>query len=271
MEYYRVYPLTNNYGSMYNCGLLYLPNYTPRKAEFGKMLSETGGISEDQKQTVSSLSPEQKERFRKQLHYGNGDMTLQEWDDFLADLVEHGIITNDERFYANGSFYETPEGVLRGDADARTASSDVVDHLWDGNPLKWLNQMDAYFLQNSFYRDMRCAYGTGYSGQRDAYVGTQKILKEILSDGADSAAYKSSAKDLEASENVRARAAYSRNGKQISVGTSLATLNQQQLNMIQNSLYENMKSAMFSGGSERKDSGLAATQRVREILNQILW
>lgn len=259
MGFYRSYTIER---PMSYC-TWYIPDYTPRKAEFGKMLSETGSISEDQKQTVSSLSPEQKERFRKQLHYGNGDMTLQEWDDFLADLVEYGIITNDERYYVDGSFLETGE-------DARIAPHEVLDK-WDGDPLEFLNQRDAYFLQNSLYGDMRCAYGTGYSDQRDAYVGTQKILKEILSDGADSAAYKSSAKDLEASENVRARAAYSRNGKQISVGTSLATLNQQQLNMIQNSLYENMKSAMFSGGSERNASGLDATQRVREILNQILW
>lgn len=125
MGFYRSYTIER---PMSYC-TWYIPDYTPRKAEFGKMLSETGSISEDQKQTVSSLSPEQKERFRKQLHYGNGDMTLQEWDDFLADLVEYGIITNDERYYVDGSFLETGE-------DARIAPHEVLDK-WDGDPLEF--------------------------------------------------------------------------------------------------------------------------------------
>lgn len=103
MGYYAIRP------SEYGNGVMYLPDFTPRKAEFGKLLSKAEGASDKQEQPVSSLTPEQKEDFQKQLHYGNGDMTLQEWDDFLADLVEHGIITNSEIFYANGCLFEIPE------------------------------------------------------------------------------------------------------------------------------------------------------------------
>ena len=69
------------------------------------MLKKTAADGEStDKQDVKELSEETKAELREKLHNGRGDMTLQEWDDFLADLVELAIITNTERSYANGLY-----------------------------------------------------------------------------------------------------------------------------------------------------------------------
>ena len=246
---------------------MYVPDFTPRKAEFGKLISKAESASDEQKQPVSSLSFEQKEDLRKQLHYGNGDMTLQEWDDFLADLVEHGIITNSERFYANGFIFEMPERAQTGSACLCAPSTEAVDQMWDGDPLKWLQQMDTYFLQNSLYDDMRCANSMGFSGQRDAYVEVQSILKDILPENGKED--NSTEKAVKLPQNVHTGSDNLMEKDRVKIGTSLAVLNQQQLNLIQNSMCESVRFAMLD--SARKASGREAAQKLSAILNEILW
>ena len=139
--------------------------------------------------------------------------------------------------------------------------------MWNGDPLKWLQQMDTYYLQNSLYDDMRCANSTGFSGQRDAYVGVQNILREILP--VNGKTDNSTARATEFSQNAHKMSNSRVEKNRVTAGTSLAVLSQQQLNMIQNSMYENMKSAMF--GSDRNASGREAAQKLSAILNEILW
>lgn len=45
---------------------------------------------------TESLTAAQKEALLERLHNGQGNLTLQKWDDFLADLVDLGMITNSE-------------------------------------------------------------------------------------------------------------------------------------------------------------------------------
>ena len=77
-------------------------NFEPRKVEhqgtFIDQITEAGGIQENR--SVETLSSEQKSALRDKLNNGRGDMSLQAWDDFLADLEEMGVITHDERFFA---------------------------------------------------------------------------------------------------------------------------------------------------------------------------
>ena len=79
-------------------------NFTPRKVDHKNFADQAADAAGSQKApTVADLSAEVKSAMRERLHNGRGGLSLQEWDDFLADMEELGIITHDERFYANGT------------------------------------------------------------------------------------------------------------------------------------------------------------------------
>ena len=80
-------------GNGYTCGFVKL-NFTPRKVEHRvPEASETGGGQPAK--GLDALSPEEKTALKNKLHNGQGDLSLQEWDDFLADLEEYGIISHE--------------------------------------------------------------------------------------------------------------------------------------------------------------------------------
>ncbi|NBI81697.1 hypothetical protein D3Z48_06290 [Clostridiaceae bacterium] len=171
---------------------LIVPAFTPRKAEFGSMLKKTAADGEStDKQDVKELSEETKAELREKLHNGRGDMTLQEWDDFLADLVELAIITNTERSYANGSMsgvpktsdYVSPEDRRRFGPNPMLWSENGLtfpkkqkDDMWTGDPLKFLNKLDVYTLRNA------ASSGTMdiAASEREAMRRVTQILQEIL-------------------------------------------------------------------------------------------
>ena len=151
------------------------PNFTPRQVEHKTSFGDS--LSAESAPTVDSLPEEKIASLRDRLKQGRGDLTLQEWDDFLADLEEAGVITHDERFFANGTLHDIPEEVLRNGSMMTSASSAPS---WSGNPLQWLNSMDVHALQNRLYANMNCQYAQGCSGQRDAYQKVSDIVKELL-------------------------------------------------------------------------------------------
>lgn len=151
------------------------PNFTPRQVEH-KDASGTQ-LDADSAPTVDSLPEEKKAALRSRLNQGQGNLSLQEWDDFLADLEEAGIITHDERFFANGTLHDIPEEVLQNGSMMTTASSAPA---WSGNPLQWLNDMDVHALRNRLYANMNCQYAQGCSGQRDACQRVSGLIKQLL-------------------------------------------------------------------------------------------
>ncbi len=161
------------------------PNFDPRRAEFGKLLAESGREVGSKQQNVANLPPEQKEIFREKLSRGRGNMTLQEWDDYLADMVDWGLITDKERDYANGLSRDIPAAAQNGGTYFHTSSlgtslEDEFDRLWTGDPVKFLNNLDAYMLRNSLYANLNCFTTPGLSPQRDACTSVAKLLQEIL-------------------------------------------------------------------------------------------
>lgn len=150
-------------------------NFEPRKVEHKEVSGEQEAPS------VKTLSDEEKNALKNRLHNGRGNLSLQEWDDFLADLEELGIISHDERFFANGSLRDIPESALRGNTHSTSGStSRSIGQMWNGDPLKWLDSMDVYMLQNQLYANMNCQYSSGYSGQRDAFQKVAQIVRDIL-------------------------------------------------------------------------------------------
>lgn len=156
---------------------LYLvtPDFTPRKVDPAKVETSKG------LDTLDTLE-RNKEVLQKKLNNGRGNLSLQEWDDFLADLEEMAVITHDERMYANGITHEIPDDAIHG---TYTFSSDVNpneewDLLWDGNPLQWLERVDLYMLKYELYAHMEGKIANR-SAQRAAYIKLIDIIKEICS------------------------------------------------------------------------------------------
>lgn len=178
------------------------PNFTPRKAgqnretPFGEQMSETAakiisdGNAEKTITDPQDLTTEQKEKLLDRLHYGRDEeVSPQEWDDFLADLVDFGIISNSERMYANGITQPISESIMRSDlsGDGIGVGRDILSipdllEMWTGNPLEWLGNMDVYLL-----KAIRCdeldGYGTaGLSNQRAACAKIAEIVRNLLAD-----------------------------------------------------------------------------------------
>ena len=168
-------PILNNGCTM----RLVTPNFTPRKVDrgaFGSQLTASGEAP-----SVKTLTEEMKTALKNRLHNGRGSVSLQEWDDFLADLEELGIISHDERFYANGTVRDIPEDALNGKTHFSNGNTNrSIAQMWDGDPLKWLNSMDVYMLQNQLYTNMNCQYSSGLSGQRDAFRRVAQVVRDIL-------------------------------------------------------------------------------------------
>lgn len=111
-------------------------------------------------------------------------MSLQEWDDYFADMVDWGLITDQERDYANGLSRDIPAAAQNGGTYFHTGSQgttleDEFDRLWTGGPVKFLNNLDAYMLRNSLYANLNCFTTPGLSPRRDARTSVAKLLQEI--------------------------------------------------------------------------------------------
>ena len=110
---------------------------------------------------------------------------MQEWDDFLADMVDMGLISNDERMYANGLMREIPEAAQSNGAHFSYQPVGNLqvepEYTWTGDPLKWLDDMDIFMLKNEMYANLECKNTFGYSAQRDAYMKVSQMLRDILS------------------------------------------------------------------------------------------
>ena len=166
-------------GNGYTCGFVKL-NFTPRKVE--PRVPDASQTGEGQPATgLDALSPEEKTALKNKLHNGQGDLSLQEWDDFLADLEEYGIISHEERFFANGTLREIPGAVLRDGSHAFHGSVDQdVGNMLKGDPLSWLDDMDVYMLKNQLYASMGSRYMYEPGGQRAAFQKVSQITKDLL-------------------------------------------------------------------------------------------
>ena len=142
------------------------PGFTPRRVEsgFGSLLTAAAN-----QRSADQLTAEQKEVLRKRLNNGQGVLTLQQWDDYLADLEELGMISHDDRFYANGILQQIPE-TTRGLSGAESVH-DAKDRYWNGDPLQWLRDMGRI--------------STALSSQRSAYQRVENITRDILGPGGD--------------------------------------------------------------------------------------
>lgn len=164
------------------------PNFVPRKAGQDADKTFQSEWTENELSSASqsvadtgTLTVEQKESLLDRLHHGKGNLTLQEWDDFLADLVDLDLISNTDRMYANGFLADIPEDALHGGVHVTvTYGASPDEFLWEGDPVKWLNDIDLYLFKEGLYAEMDRKSTAGISNQKASCQKVAQILKEIL-------------------------------------------------------------------------------------------
>ena len=134
--------VTSNY-----TGYFMVPNYTapihrdPSQSFWARLAAESGKATEEfpkkQVSSVEELSEEERLALRHWLEQDGGYVSEENWDNFLADLVDVGLITNQERLSITGPFIPLCPG-----------SMEQVNRLWDtweGDPVSWLTQVSRCF------------------------------------------------------------------------------------------------------------------------------
>lgn len=135
---------------------------TFREESIASMVEKLDGSVE-----LGELSPEMKAELRKRLTEGNDiwdldgqeGLSLADWDFFLADLVDMGMITNTERFCCNGT--------LR--SEGSFAVGQGFAGLWKGDSMQYMRDLCA----------LRQEYGEYESIDQKAYEHVARIIGAI--------------------------------------------------------------------------------------------
>ena len=112
------------------------PNFTPRKVDHKSFADQAADAAGSQKApTVADLSAEVKSAMRERLHNGRGGLSLQEWDDFLADLEEAGVIIKAEGKTRAISLPGVSVGPVAEETDPHANQVPIVGNVAAGSPI----------------------------------------------------------------------------------------------------------------------------------------
>ena len=134
--------------------------------------------------SIDELSAEMKDALRSWFVDGWNHVTLEQWDNFLLDLVDLGLITNSERMHVNGMFVVLPEAAADGryhlqHTDGKNPLK-LMDQ-WNGDPLHYLNALDIYQLRAQCNAALD-GHGTkGIASQRTSCIKISNIVKQLFS------------------------------------------------------------------------------------------
>lgn len=138
--------------------------------------------------SVEQLTQEQKDYLLEKLHHGQGDVSFQEWSDFLMDLEDLGLVSEQERLdagcyaFALGDIdYRQPGSSFHTEqtSSKNGANLDLLDK-WNGDPLSFMDALDLYLLKERCYANMD-GYGTStIDKQRGACSKVAQITRKLL-------------------------------------------------------------------------------------------
>ncbi len=120
-------------------------DFNPRSAgngtypTFSKNLLDTMRDALDGSVKLSELSEEMKEELQRRLGNVNSSRSFESWDNFLADLVDLGMISNQDRLCCNGTTQE--HGAYK-----TGWGYDLI--LWEGDPRNYLEELRALEVQS---------------------------------------------------------------------------------------------------------------------------
>ena len=132
--------------------------------------------------TADSLTSVQKETLLEKLHSGRGNLSLEEWDGLLQDLVGLGLIDSRDRLHASGKFIALPSPDKNGTWHSTLRTASITDRFsaWNGDPLAWLDQMDLYLMKECKYATVEGNDCSGLFDQKTACAKVYEIVASIL-------------------------------------------------------------------------------------------
>lgn len=164
---------------------LYLmkPNYTPpvkrdESESFWSRISKekppvpSGGSAS----SLGKLTQEEKTALRYWLEKDGGKVSEEHWDNFLADLVDVGLISNEERRLTNGSLLTLDANALK---HMSFSEFNQMQDVWTGNPLDWLEQMSFYCSMGIRYAELDNSASSGVISHKAACDKVLRLTREI--------------------------------------------------------------------------------------------
>ncbi|MEY8322220.1 hypothetical protein AAK894_14300 [Lachnospiraceae bacterium 46-61] len=115
---------------------------------------------------------------------GKKEFSMEEWDDFLLELTDMGLITNGQRLEAMGHLIPIPDMESGSFTVTYEQKSDPYDaylpNHWKGDPLDFIEKMDFYLYKQMLGAKLNHVGTTGIENTRKTYNKIADIVKEIL-------------------------------------------------------------------------------------------
>lgn len=174
-------------------GYIVAPKYMPKKweaknSQFNTQLnsnsqSNTGATQNST--TTASITEEQKKILLDKLHAGQGELSIEEWDDFLLELTDMGLITNSQRLESMGCLIPLPDNVGSGahwvTYEQKADPYDIyLLENWEGKPLDFIQKMDFYLYKQMLGAQLNHLGTTSMENTRKTYQKVSDIVKEVL-------------------------------------------------------------------------------------------
>ena len=176
-------------------GYIMLPKYMPKKwepkdSQFHTQLNHgsqsTGDTTVADSDVIKSnmIIEERKQELLDKLHFGQSDLSMEEWDDFLLELTDMGLITNGQRLEAMGHLIPIPDMEPGSFTVTYEQKSDPYDAYlpsnWKGDPLDFIEKMDFYLYKQMLGAKLNHVGTIGIENTRKTYNKIADIVKEIL-------------------------------------------------------------------------------------------
>ena len=158
--------------------------WQPKTSQVQSNQSKTN-VNTNNKNTVSSAIPdEQKKELLDKLHAGQGELSIEEWDDFLLQLTDLGLITNSQHLESMGFLIPIPDMKSGSCIVTYEQRSDLYDAYllkhWEGNPLDFIEKMDFYLYKQMLGAKLNHVGTTGIEKTRETYRKISGIVQELL-------------------------------------------------------------------------------------------
>lgn len=173
-------------------GYIIEPKYMPKKWEPKQFIAQLNLQSNASAAEANSIIETHKKELLDKLHAGQGDLSMEEWDDFLLQLTDMGLITNGQRMEAMGLLIplpDLPNGITPSSTEcihwvSNEEKSDPYDaylmNHWNGNPLDFLQDMDFYLHKQMLSANLNHLGTTSIEKTRKTYDKIAEIIKGIL-------------------------------------------------------------------------------------------
>ena len=176
-------------------GYVILPKYRPKKwepkdSQFNTQLNygsqSTGSTTTIDNDVIKSniIIEEHKQELLDKLHAGQGELSMEEWNDFLLELTDLGLITNGQRLEAMGYLIPLPDMEPGSFMVTYEQKSDPYDayllNHWKGDPLDYLEKLDFYLYKQMLGAKLNHVGTTGIENTRKTYNKVADIVKELL-------------------------------------------------------------------------------------------